>query len=219
MIISPSVISCKLENLKYEIEQSVLGGAGQFHLDIMDGHFVPNITMGSDLLKAVRRCTDLPLEAHMMVTYPSRYWKVFADAGADILLFHYESNVPLLKCFKEVKEYRKNYGIVLNPETPFDEIKDILDGASMLVLMSVHPGFSGQSFIEGTTSKIKKARNYIDENGLDTLIEIDGGINDKNASIASRSGADILVSASYIYGGVITERIRKLKSLSSLETE
>ncbi len=219
MIISPSLISSRLEKLKEEIEESVNGGAEQFHLDIMDGHFVPNLTMGPDLIRAIRRTTDLPLEAHMMVSDPLFYWKEFSRAGADILLFHYESPAPLIKCFRDVKEAGKKYGIAINPGTPFSLVKDLLNGASMLVIMSVHPGFSGQSFIEGSLNKIREAREFIDENGLEVKIEVDGGINDKTARPAAKEGAHILVSASYIYGGPIAERVRKLKELSSVNFE
>lgn len=219
MIISPSLISSRLERLEDQIHASVSGGAEQFHLDIMDGHFVPNLTMGPDLIKAVRRCTDLPLEAHMMITDPMAYWKKFSDAGADILLFHYESPAPLRKCFADVKAEGKKYGIVINPETPFSEISDLLNGASMLVIMSVHPGFSGQSFIEGSLEKISEARKYIDDKGLDVKVEVDGGINEKTAGPASRHGAHILVSASYIFSGVIEDRIRELKMSSSVDFE
>ena len=213
MKVSPSVISCKLELLRDQIEMSVNSGADQFHLDIMDGHFVPNLTMGGDLISAIRRCTDLPLEAHMMVTNPDKYWKVFSEAGADILMFHYESPVNLKKCFKDVKKEGKSYGIVVNPDTPFSAVKDLVDDAEILLIMSVYPGFSGQSFINGITQKIREAREYIDEHSLDTQIEIDGGINNRTGQIAVDSGADILVSASYIYGGDIGKNISYLKNL------
>lgn len=217
MIISPSLISSRLERLKEDIQESVKGGAEQFHLDIMDGHFVPNLTMGPDLIKAIRRCTDLPLEAHMMITDPLKYWKKFSEAGADIMLFHYESPAPLKKCFADVKGEGKEYGIVINPETAFSEVKDLLCGASMLVIMSVHPGFSGQSFIEGSLAKVREARQFIDENGLNVKIEVDGGINNKTAGPAAREGAHILVSASYIFGGEIADRIKELKTISSVD--
>ena len=218
MKVSPSVISCRLELLRDQIEISVDSGADQFHLDIMDGHFVPNLTMGGDLISAIRRCTDLPLEAHMMVTNPDKYWKVFSKAGADILMFHYESPVNLKKCFREVKEAGKSYGMVINPDTPFSAVSDLLSEAEILLIMTVYPGFSGQGFINGMTQKIREAREYIYENSLDTQIEIDGGINNNTGQIAVDSGADILVSASYIYGGDIRKNISNLKNLARSKT-
>ena len=213
MKVSPSVISCKLELLKDQIETSASSGADQFHLDIMDGHFVPNLTMGQDLIAAIRRCTDLPLEAHMMVTNPDKYWKIFSKAGADILMFHYESPVNLKKCFGEVKDFGKNCGLVINPDTPFNTVKDLVGEVEILLIMTVYPGFSGQSFINGMIPKIREARKFIDDNSLDTEIEIDGGINDKTCEAATNAGADILVSASYIYNGNIRNNIEYLKNL------
>ena len=213
MKVSPSVISCKLELLKDQIETSASSGADQFHLDIMDGHFVPNLTMGQDLIAAIRRCTDLPLEAHMMVTNPDKYWKIFSKSGADILMFHYESPVNLKKCFGEVKDSGKKCGLVINPDTPFNIVKDLVGEVEILLIMTVYPGFSGQNFINGMIPKIREARKFIDDNSLDTEIEIDGGINDKTCEAATNAGADILVSASYIYNGNIRNNIEYLKNL------
>ncbi|MHB1441011.1 MAG: ribulose-phosphate 3-epimerase [Cuniculiplasma sp.] len=218
MKISPSIISCKLEFLEEQIGRSVEAGADQFHLDIMDGHFVPNLTMGPDLIGAIRRCTDLPLEAHMMVTYPDKYWKKFSDAGADILMFHYESPVNLKSCLKDVRESGKDYGIVINPETPFRKVEPFLEGAKILLIMTVYPGFSGQSFIGPMVPKIEEARKYMDEHSLETEIEIDGGINGETGKIAVEAGADILVSASFIYGGDILENIKILKGYRRTKT-
>jgi ribulose-phosphate 3-epimerase len=213
MKVSPSLISCKLEELKEEIHASVEGGAEYFHLDIMDGHFVPNLTMGPDLIKAIRRCTDLPLEAHMMITDPDKYWKSFSKAGADILMFHYETPINLKQCFREVTSEGKQYGIVINPDTPFNKISDLLENASVLLIMSVYPGFSGQKFIPGVLPKIKEARTFIDENGLKTEIEVDGGINNETGLEVKNSGVHRVVSASYIYEGDIRERIKMLRSI------
>jgi ribulose-phosphate 3-epimerase len=153
-----------------------------------------------------------------MVTNPDKYWKVFSKAGADILMFHYESPVNLKKCFREVKEAGKSYGMVINPDTPFSAVSDLLSEAEILLIMTVYPGFSGQGFINGMTQKIREAREYIYENSLDTQIEIDGGINNNTGQIAVDSGADILVSASYIYGGDIRKNISNLKNIARSKT-
>ncbi|MGP6293372.1 ribulose-phosphate 3-epimerase [Caldiplasma sukawensis] len=209
--ISPSIISCRLETMKEQIEECERGGASSFHLDIMDGHFVPNLTMGQDMIRAIRRCTNLELEAHMMLTNPEKYWDSFQSAGADTLLFHYESFIDARKLHVEVEKKGKKFGIVINPDTSVEKIFDLLHICSTVLVMSVYPGFSGQKFIESSLKKVEILRKYIDQNGLKTQIEIDGGINDKTGKMAVNAGADILVSASFIFNGNIQENIAKLK--------
>ncbi|MHB1492701.1 MAG: ribulose-phosphate 3-epimerase [Thermoplasmataceae archaeon] len=212
-LVSPSIISCKLETLGDQIKQSEIGSADMFHLDIMDGHFVPNLTMGPDLVRAIRMSTKLPLEAHLMVERPDKYWRKFSEAGADIFLIHYESLCNLRNTFKEIESSGKRYGIVINPDTDFSAVEQYVSGAYIILIMSVYPGFSGQSFIEMSLENVRKARKFIDQNKLDTKIEVDGGINNITGKRAVEAGADILVSASYIYGGDIAERISILKKL------
>lgn len=213
MQVSPSIISADLRVLQSQVQECVKAGAESFHLDVMDGHFVPNITIGPEVVKAIRKSTDLALEAHLMVERPDKYYRNFHEAGADVLLVHYESPVNLVGLFQKMREEGIRYGVVINPETEFTEVSDLLDGAEILLIMSVHPGFSGQKFID-VLDKVSSASRYIKENGLSTKVEIDGGINYDTGSRAARAGADILVSGSYIFSGNIGERIKGLKALT-----
>ena len=213
VLISPSIISSKLSEIGKQIKLSEAAHADMFHLDVMDGHFVPNLTMGPDMVKAIRSVATVPLEVHLMLERPDKYWKKFSDAGADIFLIHYESLCHIKETFKEIQDSGKKFGIVINPDTPFSKIEQFLEDTHILLVMSVYPGFSGQSFIEMSLNNVKEARKFIDKNHLDTMIEIDGGINDVTGKKALDAGANILVSASYIYGGNIAERIGKLRSL------
>ena len=213
MKVSPSIISAKLEDLGSEIAKCVEGGATSFHLDVMDGHFVPNLTMGPDLVKAVRRCTDLDLEAHLMLQNPDKYYRKFIDAGASIPLIHVESPINTGLLLKKITNEGNRFGIVINPETPLEKALPFLEDASLLLIMSVHPGFSGQKFIEDAVDKIREARSYIDRHKLETSIEVDGGITLDTAKICRDAGADIVVSASYIFSGEVTEKVRLLTRL------
>jgi ribulose-phosphate 3-epimerase len=211
--VSPSIISAKLEDLGSEIAKCVEGGATSFHLDVMDGHFVPNLTMGPDLVKAVRRCTDLDLEAHLMLQNPDKYYRKFIDAGANIPLIHVESPINTGLLLKKIRNEGNRFGIVVNPETPLEKALPFLEDASLLLIMSVHPGFSGQKFIEDAVDKVREARSYIDGHKLETSIEVDGGITLDTAKICRDAGADIVVSASYIFSGEVTEKVRLLTRL------
>lgn len=213
MLVSPSIISADLRNLEAQIRECVKAGAHSFHLDIMDGHFVPNLTMGPDLVKAIRKSTDITLEAHLMVERPDKYYRSFHDAGADVLLIHYESPLDTSGLIGKMREEGIRYGLVINPGTEFREVSDLLDGAEILLIMTVHPGFSGQKFID-VMDKVSEASRFIKENGLSTKIEIDGGINSDTAPKAVKAGADILVSGSYIFSGNIRERLESLKNLA-----
>ena len=213
MKVSPSIISAKLEDLGSEIAKCVEGGATSFHLDVMDGHFVPNLTMGPDLVKAVRRCTDLDLEAHLMLQNPDKYYRKFIDAGASIPLIHLEAPINTGLLIKKIRNEGNRFGIVINPETPLEKALPFLEDASLLLIMSVHPGFSGQKFIEDAVDKIREARSYIDRHKLETSIEVDGGITLDTAKICRDAGADIVVSASYIFSGEVTEKVRLLTRL------
>ncbi len=213
MKVSPSVISSKLEVLGDEINRCVRGGAFSFHLDVMDGHFVPNMTMGPDFIKAVRRCTDIPLEAHLMVDDPRKFEKSFISAGASVLLIHVESPINTGSYLSELKEREVDFGVVINPETSFEEAIPFLQDADTLVIMSVHPGFSGQKFIHEVVPKVRTARRYITEHGLSTKLEVDGGVNAETAVICREAGADMVVSASYVFSGDVEERVRQLSLL------
>ncbi len=213
MKVSPSLISARLEFLADEIEKCHASGASSFHLDIMDGAFVPNLTMGPDLVRAIRRCTSLKLECHLMLDRPDKYYRSFFDAGGNVLLIHVESPISTGSFLNDLKRQGIPYGVVINPETGLDVAKPFLKNAEILLIMSVHPGFSGQKFIQDSILKIKEARKYIDENNLGTEIEVDGGINLENAAACRNAGADIVVSASYIFSENVEERVSGLRDL------
>lgn len=212
MHISPSILSADFRVLQSQIEECVKNGATSFHLDIMDGHFVPNITMGPAVVKSIRKSTDVTLEAHLMIDRPDKYYKHFSDAGADILLIHYESPVNISGLLEKLKKEGIRHGIVINPDTEFKEVSDLLETSEILLIMSVYPGFSGQKFID-VTDKVSEASAYIKDHGLKTRIEVDGGINNETGKKVAEAGADIVVSGSYIFSGNIKERIESLKAL------
>ncbi len=213
MLVSPSIISSKLENLGDQIVECDRAGVFSYHLDVMDGHFVPNLTMGPDLVRAVRRCTKKTIETHLMIERPDKFYKPFIEAGSDILLVHHECLVDLRKLISGIRDENAKFGLVINPETPFEKVRDLIDEAEILLIMSIHPGFSGQKFMDSVLPKIAEAKKYIKDQGLSTKIEIDGGVNDETGKKCADAGADILVSASYIFSGKIGERINKLQVL------
>ncbi len=213
MLVSPSIISSKLENLGDQIVECDRAGVFSYHLDVMDGHFVPNLTMGPDLVRAVRRCTKKTIETHLMIERPDKFYKPFIEAGSDILLVHHECLVDLRKLISGIRDENAKFGLVINPETPFEKVHDLIDEAEILLIMSIHPGFSGQKFMDSVLPKIAEAKKYIKDQGLSTKIEIDGGVNDETGKKCADAGADILVSASYIFSGKIGERINKLQVL------
>ena len=213
MEISPSIISSDLLDLGSQIRECQNAGAGSFHLDIMDGHFVDNITMGPDMVSAIRKGTDLRLDGHLMIERPDKYYKSFIDAGCDVLLIHYETPIEVGNFLKKLDNENIKYGIVINPDTDIKKIYKFIPYCEIVLVMSVYPGFSGQKFIEKSLEKVRTLRKYIDDNNYSTKIEIDGGINDETGKLAAEAGADILVSASYIFKNGITRSIKKLKSL------
>ncbi|EQB71749.1 MAG: hypothetical protein AMDU4_FER2C00175G0010 [Ferroplasma sp. Type II] len=213
MEISPSIISSDLLDLGSQIRECQNAGAGSFHLDIMDGHFVDNITMGPDMVSAIRKGTDLRLDGHLMIERPDKYYKSFIDAGCDVLLIHYETPIEVGNFLKKLDNENIKYGIVINPDTDIKKIYRFIPNCEIVLVMSVYPGFSGQKFIEKSLEKVRALRKYIDDNNYSTKIEIDGGINDETGKLAAEAGADILVSASYIFKNGIARSIKKLKSL------
>ena len=213
MKVSPSIISSRLENLAEQISSCDSAQVDSYHLDVMDGHFVPNLTMGPELVRAIRRCTDRTLEAHLMIDRPDKYYKPFIEAGSDVLLIHQECLVDFQKLRKDIRQEGKDFGIVINPETPLESALPYLEEAKILLIMSVHPGFSGQGFISSAVAKIGEARAYIDRMQLGTQIEVDGGVNYDTGKLCAEAGADILVSGSNIFSGDIRERIDKLSGL------
>lgn len=211
--ISPSVISSNLLELGKQLKECRAAGAGSFHLDVMDGHFVNNITMGPDMVSAVREGSDLRLDCHLMIERPDRYYKSFVDAGCDVLLIHYETPIEVWDFMKKLEDENIRHGIVVNPDTDIKKIYKFVPTSEIVLIMSVYPGFSGQKFIDRSLDKVRDLRNFIDENNYSARIEIDGGINAETGKLAREAGADILVSASYIFQNNIEDSIKKLKSL------
>ena len=197
--ISPSILSADFSKLGKEIENLEKAGADLIHIDVMDGHFVPNITIGPDVINKLRKYTSLPFDVHLMISPVHDFIKNFADAGADIITIHPEATNNLQSSIKEIKSLNKKTGISLNPETPVSKVLPLLNLIDLVLIMSVNPGFGGQKFMKETLEKVKVLRKEIDLKKLKTEIEIDGGINFENAKLAREAGVDILVSGTTIF--------------------
>ena len=197
--ISPSILSADFSKLGSEIQSLEKAGANLIHIDVMDGHFVPNITIGPEVISKLRKYTILPFDVHLMISPVNNFIKSFAEAGADIITIHPEATNNLLDSIKKIKTYKKKVGVSLNPETSVDEVLPILNLIDVVLVMSVNPGFGGQKFIEKTLEKVKILRKEIDSKSFKTQIEIDGGINFTNAKMAIKAGVDILVSGTTIF--------------------
>lgn len=212
--IAPSILSSDFGKLNEQIKQIEKGGADLVHLDVMDGIFVPNITFGAPVIKEIRKATSLPFDVHLMVDRPERFIKDFADAGADIINVHAEASVHLHRTIQSIKASGAKAGVAINPSTPLTSIEYILDDIDLVLVMTVNPGFGGQSFISGMKDKIKRLREIIDEKDLDIEIEVDGGVKLDNAREIIELGADILVAGSAIFGGGnIVENTKEFKSI------
>ncbi len=199
-MIAPSILSADFARLGEEIGDVLKAGADVVHIDVMDGHFVPNITIGPLIVKAARAVTDAPLDVHLMIENPDRYLDDFAAAGADWITVHVETGYHLHRTISRIKELGKKAGIVLNPATPLESIDWLLDEVDLVMLMSVNPGFGGQSFIPATLDKIHRLRKLIDQRNLEVGIEIDGGIGVGNIAEVAAAGANIFVAGSAIFG-------------------
>jgi len=197
--ISPSILAADFSKLGNEIQNLEKAGADLIHIDVMDGHFVPNITIGPEVVSKLRKCTSLPFDVHLMISPVNDFIKNFAEAGADIITIHPEATDDLNETIKKIKSFNKKAGISLNPETSVNKVLPILNLIDLVLVMSVKPGFGGQEFIEKTLDKIKILRKAIDEKKLTTQIEIDGGINFENSKKAIKAGVDILVSGTTIF--------------------
>lgn len=211
-LIAPSMLSANFANLEKDIAMVNSSEADLFHLDIMDGLFVPNISYGFPVVKAIASKATKPLDAHLMIVDPDRYLEDFAKAGVSYLSVHYEACTHLHRTIQRIKSLGMKAGVALNPHTPVESLIEILPDIDFVLIMSVNPGFGGQSFIENSFSKIKRLKQMILERSLNTLIEVDGGVNKENAPLLFQSGANILVAGNSVFGAKEpSEAIAQLK--------
>jgi ribulose-phosphate 3-epimerase len=214
--ISPSILSANFSRLGDEIKRLEEGGADLIHVDVMDGHFVPNLTIGPSVIKSLKKNCSIPFDVHLMISPVHKYIEAYSNAGADIITIHPEATEDLSASISRIKELKKKIGLSLNPETAVNIIKDYLDQIDLVLIMSVNPGFGGQKFMPEVLDKIKELKNIQKEQNIDFDIEIDGGINFENSKIAIAAGANILVSGTTIFksnNGDIKKNIDLLKSL------
>jgi len=200
--IAPSILAADFGNLQRDCEMINNSQADWFHIDVMDGHFVPNISYGMPVIQAIKKHATKPLDVHLMIEKPERYIEEFAKVGADIITVHYESTVHLHRTLTQIKDSGCKAGVVLNLTTPVSVLEDILPECYMVLLMSINPGFGGQKFEEMTYKKVKKLRQMANDQGLNTHIEIDGGVTSDNARKLIDAGADVLVAGSFIFKSV-----------------
>ncbi|MCR2820768.1 ribulose-phosphate 3-epimerase [Lederbergia panacisoli] len=197
--IAPSILAADFSKLAEEVKDVEKGGADYIHIDVMDGHFVPNISMGPFIVEAVRKGTDLPLDVHLMIDNPDQYVKAFADAGADIITVHVEATPHLHRTLQAIRSLGVKSGVVLNPATPASMIENVLEETDMVLLMTVNPGFGGQAFIEAVLPKISEVRSMIKAKGLSIDIEVDGGIHEGTIKACHEAGANVFVAGSAIF--------------------
>jgi len=198
-IISPSVLACDFANIQSEVEMINNSNADWFHIDIMDGVFVPNISFGFPVMKAIAKHATKPLDVHLMIVNPDNYIEDCKKAGAEWVTVHYEACPHLHRTIQLIKSHGMKAGVALNPHTPVSVLEEIITDLDLVLIMSVNPGFGGQSFIEGAIPKVAKLKQLITEKGASTLIEIDGGVNDKTGKQLLEAGADALVAGSYVF--------------------
>jgi ribulose-phosphate 3-epimerase len=203
--IAPSLLSADFSRLDEEIDAVKRGGATILHVDVMDGHFVPNLTVGLPVVKSLARATDLPLDAHLMISEPGRYAQQFVEAGAKMVSVHVEADAHLHRTLASIKTAGAQAGVVLNPATPIESLGEALQFADYVLVMSVNPGFGGQKFISSSIDKVRRLRRMIEERRLETRIEIDGGIDLENVASVVAAGAEIIVAGSAIFGAVDPE--------------
>lgn len=205
--VAPSILSANFAKLGEEIEDVERGGADYIHIDVMDGHFVPNITIGPLVVESIRSITSLPLDVHLMIDNPDDYLSNFIDAGADIITVHVEACKHLHRTIHTIKQSRIKAGVALNPATPLSAIEYILEDVDLVLIMTVNPGFGGQSFISSVVPKIEQLAKLVKEKNLVCEIEVDGGINPQTAKVCKDAGANVLVAGSAVFGQMNRKQI------------
>ncbi|MDO9515827.1 MAG: ribulose-phosphate 3-epimerase [Syntrophales bacterium] len=212
--IAPSILSADFSRLGEEIRAVEDAGADMIHVDVMDGHFVPNITIGPPVVASIKKITHLPLDVHLMIENPDRYIQSFADAGSDIITVHAEAAVHLNRTLHLIRQLGGRAGVSVNPATPLTDIEEVIGDIDLLLIMTVNPGFGGQTFIKSMLPKIRKARTMVDRLSPDVLLEVDGGITLQNIGAAADAGADVFVAGSAIFlSGDYGETIAGMKSI------
>lgn len=209
MLVAPSMLSCDFSKIGDEISKVEKAGADWIHLDVMDGVFVPNITIGPCIISSIRNCTSLPFDTHLMIHDPLRYIDSFSDVGSDIITFHIESDSNVSETIEKIKLRNVKPGIALKPATPVESVFEYLDDLYMVLVMTVEPGFGGQSFMYDMMDKVRKLKNEITKRNLHTLIEVDGGINSATSHVAQNSGVDVCVAGTSVFKSHDTEHAIK----------
>ncbi|MDH7508664.1 MAG: ribulose-phosphate 3-epimerase [Methanomassiliicoccales archaeon] len=212
--IAPSILSANFSRLGEELKRAEDAGADWIHIDVMDGHFVPNITIGPVVIKSIRPSCSLPFDVHLMVASPERFIDEFARAGADLITIHIESTESIEKTLRQIKSLGKKAGLSLNPATPFETAKKYMELVDLVLVMTVQPGFAGQKFMPEVIPKLKEIRQFIDHSGLDIEVEVDGGINRQTCNVAVNAGATVLAAGSALFSAKdMKEEIRIWKEL------